>query len=87
MPQANPAFLKDRAAKFDAIAAKQGKRLADKPRIEITIALPDGTEKKGVSYETTPMDIAKVMRWSGMVADGDGDGASSHFAGSGTIKL
>lgn len=57
--QANPAFLKDRAAKFDAIAAKQGKRLADKPRIEITIALPDGTEKKGVSYETTPMDIAK----------------------------
>lgn len=26
----------------------------------IKIILPDGTEKEGVSYETTPMEIAKV---------------------------
>eukprot|EP00752_Nemacystus_decipiens_P007942 g7095.t1 len=57
--QANPAFLKERASKFDAIAAKQKERLAQKPKVEITVLLPDGTEKKGVSYETTPMDIAK----------------------------
>ncbi|CAN0148234.1 unnamed protein product, partial [Hapterophycus canaliculatus] len=59
--QPNPSFLKERAAKFDAIAAKQKERLAQKPKQEITILLPDGTEKKGVSYETTPMDIAKVI--------------------------
>ncbi|CAN0264499.1 unnamed protein product, partial [Ectocarpus sp. 8 AP-2014] len=56
---ANPQFLKERSAKFDAIAARQKERLAQKPKLEITVVLPDGTEKKGVSYETTPMDIAK----------------------------
>lgn len=58
--QPNPSFLKERASKFDAIAAKQKERLAAKPKEEITILLPDGTVKKGLSYETTPMDIAKV---------------------------
>lgn len=58
--QANPDFLKKRVAKFDAIAEKHKERLARKPKEGITIVLPDGTEKKGVSYETTPMDIAKV---------------------------
>ncbi|CAM9632643.1 unnamed protein product [Scytosiphon promiscuus] len=57
----NPSFLKERASKFDAIAAKQKERLAQKPKEEITILLPDGTEKKGISYETTPMDIAKSI--------------------------
>ncbi|CAN0158533.1 unnamed protein product, partial [Laminaria digitata] len=58
-PQPNPAFLGERASKFDAIALKQKERLAQKPKIEITVLLPDGTEKKGISYQTTPMDIAK----------------------------
>ena len=58
--QPNPAFLKERASKFDAIAVRQKERLAAKPKVEITVVLPDGTEKKGLSYETTPMDIAKV---------------------------
>jgi threonyl-tRNA synthetase len=30
-----------------------------KPRQEITITLPDGAERKGTSWETTPLDIAK----------------------------
>lgn len=60
--KANPEFLKVRAAKFDAIASKQQEKMAAKPKLEITITLPDKTEKKGVSYETTPMDIAKVTR-------------------------
>lgn len=58
--QANPAFLKGRAAKFDAVLEKQRGRLAAKPRVSIKITLPDGTEKEGVSYDTSPMDIAKV---------------------------
>ena len=34
---------------------------SDQPRQEITITLPDGTEKKGTSWETSPMDIAKEI--------------------------
>ena len=35
--------------------------LSDQPRQEITITLPNGTEKKGTSWETSPMDIAKEI--------------------------
>lgn len=35
--------------------------ISDQPRQEITITLPDGTEKKGTSWETSPMDIAKEI--------------------------
>ncbi|CAM9886383.1 unnamed protein product, partial [Discosporangium mesarthrocarpum] len=57
--QPNPSFLAERAKKFDAAAAKQAARLKEKPRVTISVMLPDGTEREGVSYETTPMDIAK----------------------------
>lgn len=60
MQQGNPSFLAERAAKFEEIAAKQRERIAAKPRVVIKIVLPNGTEKEGVSYDTTPMDIAKV---------------------------
>jgi threonyl-tRNA synthetase len=30
----------------------------DKPRVPITITLPDGTVKEGISWETSPMTIA-----------------------------
>ena len=33
----------------------------DQPRQEITITLPNGTEKKGTSWQTSPMDIAKEI--------------------------
>ncbi len=29
------------------------------PRQEITITLPDGSQRKGTSWETSPLDIAK----------------------------
>ncbi|KAJ3216922.1 threonyl-tRNA synthetase [Dinochytrium kinnereticum] len=32
-----------------------------KPRLDIKIALPDGREMEGKSWETTPMDIAKML--------------------------
>lgn len=32
--------------------------LLDKPRVPITITLPDGTIKEGTAWETSPMDIA-----------------------------
>ena len=32
-----------------------------KPREEIIITMLDGSEKKGISWETSPMDIAKEV--------------------------
>lgn len=34
---------------------------ADQPRQEITITLLDGSQRKGTSWETSPMDIAKEI--------------------------
>jgi len=34
---------------------------SDQPRQGITITLPDGVEKQGTSWETSPMDIAKEI--------------------------
>jgi hypothetical protein len=34
---------------------------AAQPREEITITLPDGSERKGKSWETSPLDIAKML--------------------------
>lgn len=34
-------------------------QLPAQPRQEITITLPDGAERKGTSWETSPMDVAK----------------------------
>jgi threonyl-tRNA synthetase len=33
----------------------------DKPREEIEITMPDGNKRKGTSWETSPMDIAKEI--------------------------
>jgi threonyl-tRNA synthetase len=33
--------------------------LPAQPRQEITITLPDGAERKGTSWKTSPMDVAK----------------------------
>ncbi|KAJ2722448.1 threonyl-tRNA synthetase, partial [Coemansia sp. Benny D115] len=33
----------------------------EKPREKITITLPDGAEREGTSWETTPMDIANSL--------------------------
>lgn len=34
---------------------------AAQPRELITITLPDGSERKGTSWETSPMDVAKEV--------------------------
>lgn len=31
------------------------------PREPITITMPDGSERKGTSWETSPMDVAKEV--------------------------
>ncbi|EQC31365.1 threonyl-tRNA synthetase [Saprolegnia diclina VS20] len=55
----NPAFIQRRIAVYDRVMAAQKELLAAQPRKPIKITLPDGTVKEGVSWETTPLDIAK----------------------------
>jgi hypothetical protein len=55
----DPSFLADRAAVYDEIIAAQRARLARKPREPIRVTLPDGKVISGVSWETTPLQIAE----------------------------
>lgn len=34
---------------------------AAQPRDEITVTMPDGSERKGKAWETSPMDVAKEV--------------------------
>lgn len=56
-----PDFFAHRLALFDKLKKEQDDERAKQDRKEITIALPDGKEKKGTAYETSPMDIAKEI--------------------------
>lgn len=57
--QKKPAFLAERAAYFDQLFAAQVEKYAAMPQQEITITLKDGNQKKGTSFVTTPLDVAK----------------------------
>ena len=54
-------YLESRCEVWDRLYKKQEEALKAMPREEITITLPDGSEKKGMSWETTPLDIAKEI--------------------------
>lgn len=54
-----PQFLTERLQLFDKLKAKFDAEIAAKPREPITITLADGSIKQGVSWETTPAEIAK----------------------------
>ena len=46
---------------FDDLMAVQKKRYEAMPHKPIKITLPDGAVKEGVSWETTPLDVAKAI--------------------------
>jgi len=54
----NSAFLKDRIEIWDDLFAKQKVVYEGFPRNAIKITLPDGAIKEGVSFNTSPYDIA-----------------------------
>jgi hypothetical protein len=54
----DPAFVEERLKVLEEALEAQKARWAAKPRVPIRITLPDGNVKEGVSWETTPMDIA-----------------------------
>ena len=56
-----PAYFDHRIAMFEKLKAEQDAAFAAQPRQPITITMPDGSQRKGTSYETSPMDIAKEI--------------------------
>jgi threonyl-tRNA synthetase len=59
--QKKPAFLAERNAMFDRLYLVQKEKYATMPKEPITITLPDGNTKQGVSFETTPLMVAKMI--------------------------
>ncbi|KAJ7507224.1 hypothetical protein B0H11DRAFT_1970789 [Mycena galericulata] len=59
--QPPPAFFDHRIKIFDKLKAEHDEFVKAQPREEITITMPDGSERKGKSWETSPMDVAKEV--------------------------
>jgi len=55
------AWIENRASKWDVLIKKHNDMIAKQPRKPIKIILPDGKEKDGTSFETTPMMIAQEI--------------------------
>jgi hypothetical protein len=68
----SPAFLDTRSAYFETLWEIQEKSVAEKQgekADEITITLPDKSEKKGIAFKTSPFDIIKTISQSQQFAD------------------
>ncbi|EIW79924.1 threonyl-tRNA synthetase [Coniophora puteana RWD-64-598 SS2] len=59
--QPKPEFFDHRIQIFEKLQAEHTEWVKAQPRQEITVTLPDGSERKGTSWETSPMDIAKEI--------------------------
>ncbi|EFX03175.1 threonyl-tRNA synthetase [Grosmannia clavigera kw1407] len=58
-PPPNLDFLPHRIALYDRLKAEADAELASKPRVDITVTLPDGRTIPGTAWETRPYDIAR----------------------------
>lgn len=54
-----PEYLAHRIKIFEELKSKADLEVTSKERLPITITLADGKTKGGISWETSPMDIAK----------------------------
>ena len=59
--QKKPAFIAERLAYFKDLFEAQKAKYAQMPQEAITITLPDGNQKQGTSFSTTPLDVAKMI--------------------------
>lgn len=59
--QKKPKFLTERNAYFKELFDAQKIKYTTMPQEPITITLPDGGQKQGVSFKTTPLDVAKMI--------------------------
>ena len=53
-----PHFINERLLMWDRLKLERDAWIAEQPRDQITITLPDGKEIPGTSWSTTPYDIA-----------------------------
>lgn len=56
-----PEFIAHRIKMFDALKAKQDAFVAAQPRTPIRVTLPDGRQMDGTAWETTPLQLAKLI--------------------------
>jgi len=56
-----PEFFEHRIQMFDRLKAEHDEWVKVQPREEIAVTMPDGSERKATSWETSPMDIAKEI--------------------------
>lgn len=54
-----PAYIEERIKLFDTLRAQYLVELAAKPKDKINITLPDGKVVEGLSWESTPYEIAR----------------------------
>lgn len=59
--QKKPAFLKERNELFTSLLEAQAERYKDLPQESITVTLPDGNQKTGTAFVTSPVDVAKMI--------------------------
>ncbi|KAF5392891.1 hypothetical protein D9757_000801 [Collybiopsis confluens] len=59
--QPPPDFFEHRIKLFEQLKAEYDDQVKSKPREEISITLLDGTTRKGISWETSPMAIAQEI--------------------------
>ncbi|KAJ7337348.1 hypothetical protein DFH08DRAFT_876556 [Mycena albidolilacea] len=59
--QPSPPFFDHRIKIFEKLKAEHDEFVKAQPREDITVTLPDGSERKGKSWETSPMDVAKEV--------------------------
>lgn len=56
-----PEYVAHRIKMFDELKSKYEAQVAAQPRLPIRITLPDGRQMDGTSWETTPLQIAKMI--------------------------
>ncbi|CAG8589813.1 1087_t:CDS:10 [Ambispora gerdemannii] len=56
-----PEYISFRIKLFEQWKAEYDEEIKNKPRVPITVTLPDGQTKPAVSWESSPLDIAKEI--------------------------
>ncbi|KAJ7865273.1 hypothetical protein B0H13DRAFT_2353115 [Mycena leptocephala] len=59
--QPPPAFFDHRLKIFEKLKAEHDEFVKAQPREDIIVTMPDGSERKAKSWETSPMDVAKEV--------------------------
>ncbi|KIY49829.1 tars protein [Fistulina hepatica ATCC 64428] len=59
--QPKPGYIDHRIQMFEALKLEYDEFVKAQPREEITVTLPDGSTRSATSWESSPMDVARVI--------------------------